>query len=414
MNKILLIEDSHMISRALSSSISRELAVEVDTAFTLAEAKAKLATQHDYFAALVDLTLPDAPHGEALQEVLQWSIPAIVMTASFNEKKREELLEQGLVDYVIKDSKTSFSYIVNLLRRLYLNQFISVLVVEDSFTGMQYVSRLMRRWLLKVYEAPDGIAALEMIKQHPEIRLVLADYHMPKMNGMELVKALREKQDKEDLAIIGLSAINEKSLSATFIKYGANDFLSKPFAPEELQCRINHNLENLELLSKLREATYQDYLTQLFNRRYLFEKIEPRFKKYRMTGQNIAFCIMDIDHFKHINDNFGHNAGDIVLRTVANLLKQHFAGEAIVRLGGEEFGVIFFKQEYEAVIHRVEQFQQELKDTTIQLSEPTFITASFGISDEHTEQLDELLQAADRLLYQAKDSGRDTICVTQY
>ena len=79
MNKILLIEDSQMISRALSTNISKELDVEVDSAYTLAEAKARLATNHDYFAALVDLTLPDAPDGEALDEVLQWHIPAIVM-----------------------------------------------------------------------------------------------------------------------------------------------------------------------------------------------------------------------------------------------------------------------------------------------------------------------------------------------
>lgn len=86
MNKILLIEDSQMISRALSTNISKELDVEVDSAYTLAEAKARLATNHDYFAALVDLTLPDAPDGEALDEVLQWHIPAIVMTASFSEE----------------------------------------------------------------------------------------------------------------------------------------------------------------------------------------------------------------------------------------------------------------------------------------------------------------------------------------
>lgn len=79
-------------------------------------------------------------------------------------------------------------------------------MVEDSFTGMQFVTRQMKRWLLNVYEAADGVEALSILNQHPEIRLVLADYHMPVMNGMELVKALREKRDKEDLAIIGISA----------------------------------------------------------------------------------------------------------------------------------------------------------------------------------------------------------------
>lgn len=410
MNKILLIEDSMMISRALSANIRKELNVEVDSAYTLADAKARLASNHDYFAALVDLTLPDAPDGEALDEVLQWHIPAIVMTASFSEEKRDELLERGLVDYIIKDSKTSFNYIVSLLRRLYLNQFISVLVVEDSFTGMQFVTRQLRRWLLTVHEAADGAEALAILNKHPEIRMILADYHMPVMNGMELVKALREKKDKEELAIIGISAINEKSLSARFIKYGANDFLTKPFAPEELQCRINHNLETLELLAKLRETTYRDYLTQLFNRRYLFEKAEKQFRAAKSAGYPITMGVMDIDHFKRINDAHGHHAGDTVLRTISALFSEHFPDCITFRLGGEEFGLIMLNIPFEVALTRIEQFQQELKDTPMDLGHPVYVTASFGVTDELTDQLDEMLQAADRLLYQAKQQGRDRIC----
>lgn len=410
MNKILLIEDSMMISRALSANIRKELNVEVDSAYTLADAKARLASNHDYFAALVDLTLPDAPDGEALDEVLQWRIPAIVMTASFSEEKRDELLERGLVDYIIKDSKTSFNYVVSLLRRLYLNQFISVLVVEDSFTGMQFVTRQLRRWLLTVHEAADGAEALAILNKHPEIRMILADYHMPVMNGMELVKALREKKDKEELAIIGISAINEKSLSARFIKYGANDFLTKPFAPEELQCRINHNLETLELLAKLRETTYRDYLTQLFNRRYLFEKAEKQFRVAKSAGYPITMGVMDIDHFKRINDAHGHHAGDTVLRTISALFSEHFPDCITFRLGGEEFGVIMLNIPFEVALTRIEQFHQELKDTPMDLGHPVYVTASFGVTDELTDQLDEMLQAADRLLYQAKQQGRDRIC----
>jgi len=410
MNKILLIEDSMMISRALSANIRKELNVEVDSAYTLADAKARLASNHDYFAALVDLTLPDAPDGEALDEVLQWHIPAIVMTASFSEEKRDELLERGLVDYIIKDSKTSFNYVVSLLRRLYLNQFISVLVVEDSFTGMQFVTRQLRRWLLTVHEAADGAEALAILNKHPEIRMILADYHMPVMNGMELVKALREKKDKEELAIIGISAINEKSLSARFIKYGANDFLTKPFAPEELQCRINHNLETLELLAKLRETTYRDYLTQLFNRRYLFEKAEKQFRVAKSAGYPITMGVMDIDHFKRINDAHGHHAGDTVLRTISALFSEHFPDCITFRLGGEEFGLIMLNIPFEVALTRIEQFQQDLKDTPMDLGHPVYVTASFGVTDELTDQLDEMLQAADRLLYQAKQQGRDRIC----
>lgn len=152
-----------------------------------------------------------------------------------------------------------------------------MLVVEDTFNSMPFVTRQLRRWLLIVHEAATGADALAILGKHPEIKLVLTDYHTQGMNGTDLIKSLREKRSKEDLAIIGIFATNEKSLAARFIKYGANDFLTKPFAPEELLCRVNQNLEQLELLTKLREMTYRDYLTQLFNRRYLFEKLKNNF-----------------------------------------------------------------------------------------------------------------------------------------
>jgi diguanylate cyclase (GGDEF)-like protein len=218
------------------------------------------------------------------------------------------------------------------------------------------------------------------------------------------------EEDKEKLAIIGISAINEKSLSARFIKYGANDFLTKPFAPEELQCRINHNLETLELLAKLRETTYRDYLTQLFNRRYLFEKAEKQFRAAKSAGHPITMGVMDIDHFKRINDAHGHHAGDTVLRTISALFSEHFPDCITFRLGGEEFGLIMLNIPFEVALTRIEQFRQDLKDTPMDLGHPVYITASFGVTDELADQLDEMLQAADRLLYQAKQQGRDRIC----
>ena len=410
MNKILLIEDGQIISRALSSAISKELAIEVDSADSLAEIKARLAVNHDYFAVLVGQSVPDVPDSEALDEIMQLHIPVVVIAASFSEKTRNELLGRDLVNYIVNDSKHSFSHLINLLRRIYLNQFISVLVVEDIFTDMQFVTRQLRKWLLNVHEAKNGIEALNILERHPEIKMVLTDYHVPEMNGVELINALREKHDKENLAIIGVSAIDEKSISASFIKYGANDVLTKPFSPEELQCRINHNLEMLELQTNLRDVTYRDHLTQLFNRRYLFEKVEKQFRSAKSSGQSITMGVMDIDHFKRINDSYGHHSGDAVLQAVSALFAQRFPDCITFRLGGEEFGLILFNTPFEIALSRIEQFRHDLKGTPMDLGHPVYITASFGVTDELTEQLEEMLQAADRLLYLAKQQGRDQIC----
>lgn len=275
---------------------------------------------------------------------------------------------------------------------------------------MQFITKQLRKWLLNVHEAKNGIEALNILERHPEIKMVLANYHMPEMNGMELVKALREKHDKENLAIIGISALDEKLLSASFIKYGANDVLTKPFSPEELLCRINHNLEMLELQTDLRDVIYRDHLTQLFNRRYLFEKVEKQFRSAKSAGQSITMGVMDIDHFKRINDSYGHHSGDAVLQAVSALFSQRFPDCITFRLGGEEFGLILFDTPFEIALSRIEQFRHDLKGTAIDLGHPVYITASFGVTDELTEQLEEMLQAADRLLYLAKQQGRDQIC----
>lgn len=410
MNKILVIEDSPMFARALSSGITQELTTKVDCAYTLKEARALLAANNEYFIILADLTLPDATENEILNEVLQSHIPVIVMTTTFIEEKREDLLDRGVLDYVIKGTKTSFHYVIGLLHRLFLNRFISVLVVEDTFNSMQFVTRQLKRWLLIVHEAANGTEALTILGKHPEIKLVLADYHTQGMNGTDLIKSLREKRSKEDLAIIGISAINEKSLAARFIKYGANDFLVKPFTPEELLCRINQNLELLELHTKLREMTYRDYLTQLFNRRYLFEKIEKQFHAAKSAGQPVTLCVMDIDHFKRINDAYGSHSGDTILRAIAALFAKHFPDCVTFRLGGEEFGLVAFNTSFELTLSRIEQFRNDLKNTPMDLGHPVYVTASFGITDELTEKLDEMVQAADRLLYLAKQQGRDQVC----
>ncbi|MBB6054867.1 diguanylate cyclase [Tolumonas osonensis] len=410
MNKILLIEDSPMFSRALSSGITQELTTKVDCAYTLSEASALLAANHEYFVILADLTLPDATESDILDEVLQWHIPVIAMATGFSEEKRDDLLDRGVLDYVIKGTKTSFHYVINLLHRLFLNRFISVLVVEDTFNSMPFVTRQLRHWQLIVHEAATGADALAILGKHPEIKLVLTDYHTQGMNGTDLIKSLREKRSKEDLAIIGISAINEKSLAARFIKYGANDFLTKPFAPEELLCRVNQNLEQLELLTKLREMTYRDYLTQLFNRRYLFEKVEKQFHAAKSAGQQVTLCVMDIDHFKRINDAYGSHSGDTILRTIAALFAKHFPDFITFRLGGEEFGLIAFNTSFELTLNRIEQFRTSLKNTPMDLGHPVYVTASFGITDELTDKLDDMVQAADRLLYLAKQQGRDQVC----
>ncbi|TNH91254.1 diguanylate cyclase [Aeromonas sobria] len=407
MTKILLVEDSQTISRMLAQAIRKSLNLELDAVYTLAECLAK--PHQDYFIALVDLTLPDAPNGEAARELLARHVPVIILTANLNEESRKYWLEQGALDYIIKDSRFSAQYTVSMVRRLSNNRNLEVMVVDDSILSRHYIANHLRRQLLTVWEAESGQQALDLLKEHPAIRLIVTDYLMPHMDGIELVRRLRDQFDKQSLAILGLSSSEDKTLSARFIKLGANDFLSKPFTPEELYCRVGHNLETLELMDTIRDTANRDYLTNLYNRRFLFENGN----KWLQEQPKLTACLLDIDHFKRVNDHYGHHVGDNVLKLVAQQLGEFFKGDLVARLGGEEFCILSKRPDFYGLINQLEQFRLAISELAIAFEETFFsITISFGVTNMESDELGVLLSHADQLLYKAKHAGRN--CIMQY
>lgn len=412
MKKILVIEDSSMVRNILIQVIESKLNVPIDSAENMAQCRA-LIKEHGskaYFAAMVDLNLPDAASGEAVAFTLAHQIPSIVLTGDYNETMRDKLLNMGVVDYVIKDSTYSFNYAISLLQRLYKNQFVEVLVVEDSAVARTYLDGLLRQHLFQVYTAEDGEQALQMLGKHPSIKLLLTDYNMPNVDGFQLVQQLRKQYDKNQLAIIGLSSADDPSLSARFIKHGANDFLSKPFIHEELYCRVNQTLDHMELVAEIQEAANRDYMTQLFNRRYLFIhgcKLHDQAKQGHIT---LAVTIMDIDHFKEVNDTYGHEVGDQVLKQFANMLTICFPKSLVTRLGGEEFCILMTETDNEQASYRLNKFRERLAQTpVIANDQEIWITASFGVSNFVGDSLDSQLNRADKLLYEAKNDGRNRV-----
>lgn len=155
--------------------------------------------------------------------------------------------------------------------------------------------------MYQVITANNGVEALQKLEAEPNIKLVITDYNMPKMNGFELTKTLRREYDKNELIIIGLSSNEKSTLSAQFIKNGANDFLSKPFIQEEFHCRITHNIETQEHLEKIKNWAFKDALTGLYNRRYLFEQEAKLHAKAKQAGELLSIAVIDIDYFKKIN-----------------------------------------------------------------------------------------------------------------
>ena len=249
---VLIIEDSNVQAKIISKQIIALTQFQTLIANTMEDARAILSTQREkIFIAVIDLNLPDAPDGEAVSLCIEHEVPSIVLTATFNEEIREKFIRNRVVDYFFKGSIQDMDPMVNSLERVFKNQFTKVLVVDDSPSFLGIVKNLLEVQLFTVVTASDGAEALAVMEAEGDVSLVVTDYQMPNMDGFDLVRELRARYKHEDLAIIGVSAVGSGSLTAQFLKNGANDFLTKPFEAEEFYWRVNQTAELLDVMATL-------------------------------------------------------------------------------------------------------------------------------------------------------------------
>ncbi|MDC9513628.1 diguanylate cyclase [Pseudoalteromonas sp. CST5] len=405
MQRVLVVEDSKVVQQVLRHLSAQYLDVAVDFAWSLNECQDYIE-KHKYSLALVDLTLPDAPNGEVAKFTLSHAIPTVVLTSKIDEYKRQQMLELGVIDYVIKDNRDSYHYAIKLVAQLLRNQGCKALVADDSVLSRSLMKQMLEKQLFDVTDAQDGQQALEIIKSNPNIKLLMTDYAMPLMDGFELVKAVRNFRGRDDLAIIGLSGAGKHGLSARFIKYGANDFLTKPFMNEEFHCRVMQTMEQLSLIADIKESAYRDYLTGMYNRRYFYQYAEQLLKKQQQN----TLALLDIDFFKNINDTLGHEAGDQALKQVATLIKTTFSKFTVARVGGEEFAIILDDIDTARGREYLEGFRKKLAKHEFLIDEKPFsITISIGVADFQNTDLTQAMRIADAALYEAKNNGRNCV-----
>jgi diguanylate cyclase (GGDEF)-like protein len=411
--RILIVDDSKFFSRMVRKEIAARIGAEIVTVDTLAGVKKAVeAAEEPFHLALVDIILPDSSEGEAAEFLMQRKVPCVVFTSFFSEDLRKMILDWNVIDYVIKETPSSLDYLMDVVERVHRNRQTKVLIVDDSKSSRQHVRGLLAGYLCQVVEAASGEEALQKLEAEPDIRLVITDFYMPGMNGIELVQEIRKKFDREHLAIIGLATgVSRGALSAQFIKFGANDFINKPFLPEEFFCRLAQNLRMLDLVTKLRDMAIRDALTEIHNRRFFFEAGKGLFANAKRDQIRLTAAMIDLDHFKQINDTHGHEAGDLVLKRVAALLRSHCRQtDVVVRFGGEEFAVLAVnvadasvRQFFDKVRGMIEQ------EEILYKGKPLRVTASFGVCHGARASLDAMMKEADRLLYKAKEKGRNRV-----
>jgi diguanylate cyclase (GGDEF)-like protein len=411
MKKILIVEDSDVVMKVMRHLLLQYPQYQPLFATSMMQAKdAVKEHRDDIFVALVDLNLPDSPDGEVVDYLLERKLPVIVLTGSYDDQKREQLFNKGIVDYVMKEGRSAYEKAVNLIARLEKNQHIKVLVVDDSEATLKHVGNLFRQHLFKVIEASDGVDAVKMLLENPDVKLLVTDYNMPRMDGFELVKNLRYKYNKTDLIIIGLSGESNEALSAKFLKQGANDFLRKPFFPEEFYCRITHNLESMELVSAINDLKQRDHLTGLFHRQYFFEASRELYRNASENLTPLALAVINIDNFSLINDQYGHESGDALLIHVARNLNHMLDRFLLCRANSDSFFVLLPGLDNEKAVALISRVRQLLSAEVCTINgEPKRAYFSSGVSNRHQEGIDQQIRFATHLLQLGKEAGGNMV-----
>jgi len=300
-----------------------------------------------------------------------------------------------------------------------------ILVAEDDTISRTLLERTLQRAGYSVIAVENGAQAVaELIKQDAP-RLALLDWVMPEMDGVEVCREIRRRKEQAYTYLILLSSRESKGDIVAGLESGADDYLTKPFDLDELKARLRTGHRILELEDHLVEAresmrfqATHDLLTSLWNRGVIVELMSHEIMRSRRERSCTAVMMCDIDHFKSVNDQFGHAVGDDVLREVARRLHNSVRSYDMVgRYGGEEFLVALNKCDPGSAVSRAENLRSIIGGRPVQTAnKPVTVTISIGLalSTEFTEcTIEELMHEADMALYAAKAAGRNCVRVAQ-
>jgi diguanylate cyclase (GGDEF)-like protein len=415
MKRILVVDDSETVLSILKKEIDQHDDIEAIYAKNYKDA-ARIINDYknNIHAALLDINLPDAPNGEVISLANSYNIPVIVLTASMTKEVRNTIHKKDIVTYILKNNKLSIKHAINAIERVLKNYDTTVLVVDDSKTYRTTLSLFLRQNHLNVVEAENGQIALDILQKNTQnISIVITDYIMPVMDGLELTINIREKYSKYQLGIIVISTIGDKDTIADFLKFGANDFIIKPFTKNEVVTRINSNLELLELFEKITNMANRDFLTGAYNRRYFFDIGNSIFLNAKRNRSSIAVASLDIDNFKKINDVYGHHVGDIAIKEIKRILDKNLTRPSIfARFGGEEFCILIQDAKVEDIKNLFEKIRQDCESNKIIINECAIsYTVSFGIAYGMLQSLEHMIKLSDKALYDAKENGKNQVVI---
>lgn len=299
-----------------------------------------------------------------------------------------------------------------------------ILLVDDDPFIVRVLSDSLEEMGYTVAVAKNGSEALEL-SANGDYPLILSDWVMPEMDGIELCRRIRSSQSPQYTYIILLTSLDKRDNIIEGLEAGANEYLVKPVNPAELTVRLKTARRIIDLerslkksLEEIRALSLKDPLTGAFNRRYLDDRLPQEVKRAYRFKRPLSILLMDIDHFKSVNDNYGHCVGDFVLKAAMEALAKNIRDEIdwIARYGGEEFVIVLPETPPEGMMVVAERLRQIISSLRIEYDGVELgITASFGAANHMPAQQTpavtpmQLVDLADRCMYSSKQTGRNKV-----
>ncbi len=291
-----------------------------------------------------------------------------------------------------------------------------ILIVDDTPSNIHVLAQTLQSdYRIKI--APNGSIALALARLPEKPDLILLDVVMPGIDGYEVCKRLKEGETTKKIPVIFVTARDKTGDEEYGLNLGAVDYITKPFEQSIVQARVRNHIA-LKLNSDLLESlAFIDGLTRIGNRRRFDEVLDCEWRRAARNLTSLSLILIDIDHFKHYNDHYGHGAGDECLRKVAGAISTCLLRPADIaaRYGGEEFGVVLPETEFEGACAIAERIRSHVESLHIQhapSAEAPRITVSVGCATwmpPYSLDLPVLLETVDQLLYQAKQAGRNRV-----
>lgn len=412
--QVFVVDDDIAHTQELQAQLSY-FGYEVRLFHNLADFRAAMQ-QCPEVVVLMDINFPEDPMGgvHVISEIQQGRsepVPVIFLSTHDDFTIRLEAVRAGSAAYIVKPA-----HVGNLIDKL--DELTSVapraayrvLIIDDSAAMTDFYAAVLEQAGMEVRVVNDPLAMMPLLTEFgPD--LILIDMYMPGCNGMELAKVIRQMDAYVSIPIVFLSAEKDVGKQLFAMNLGGDDFLTKPIQPEHLVSSVTSRIRRSLLL---RSFMVRDSLTGLLNHSAIKEQLDREVARAKRQGLPLSFAMVDIDHFKRVNDTYGHPVGDRVIKSLSRLLKQRLRETDLVgRYGGEEFALVLVDTDAASAIKVLNAIREDFSRLRQQAEGTEFsVTFSCGIAEvAQFGDASQLGMAADRALYQAKHAGRNQVCL---